>query len=140
MEIEKRKITTAEYTRMRALVGWRQIDTEAAQIALKNSLFSVVALENNELIGFGRVIGDGGVYYYVQDLIVNPIYQNKGVGEALVGEIMEFIHVNTKPGSFIGLMAAKGLSEYYKKFSFEIRDLDSPGMYQIVKQKNGFNK
>ena len=102
-------------------------------MALKNSLFSAVAVEHDTVIGFGRVIGDGGLYFYIQDLIIHPDFQNKGFGKLLMKELMAYITAKAKSGAFIALMAAKGLEKYYEPFGFKSRDEDAPGMYQIIK-------
>jgi hypothetical protein len=123
MLIEYRSPTATEYMRLRNLVGWWEIDENATGKALENSLFSVVAIEHNSVIGFGRIIGDEGLYYYIQDLIVHPEFQAKG----------SYVTANAKTGAFIGLMAAKGLEKYYEQFGFKARDKDAPGMYQVIK-------
>jgi len=60
------------------------------------------------------VIGDGGLYFYIQDVIVHSEYQNQGFGKVLMKEFMNYISANAKTGAFIGLMAAKGLEKYYE--------------------------
>jgi hypothetical protein len=37
-------------------VGWWKTDEKATEIALSNSLFSVVAIENDKIIGLGRIV------------------------------------------------------------------------------------
>ena len=133
MRLEHRRPTITEYKKLRASVGWWKTDENATQEALSNSLFSVVAMENNSIVGVGRIIGDGGLYFYIQDLIVHPEFQGKGFGKQLMGELMSYIKANAKSGAFIGLMAAKGLEKYYKLFGFKARNQDAPGMYQIIK-------
>jgi len=132
MLIEHRSPTVTEYTSLRDLVGWWETDENITDIALKNSLFSVVAIKHEAVIGYGRIIGDGGLYFYIQDLIVHPEFQNKGLGKSLMKELMDYIKANAKSGAFVGLMAAKGLEKYYEPFGFKARDEDAPGMYQII--------
>jgi len=133
VKIEYRLPTVSEYKKLRELVGWLEPDENATVIALKNSLFSAVAVEHDVVIGCGRVIGDGGLYFYIQDLIIHPEYQNKSVGKSLMKELMGFIKANAKSGAFVGLMSAKGLEKYYEPFGFKTRDKDAPGMCQIIK-------
>ncbi len=83
VKIEYRLPTVSEYKKLRGLVGWWETVETAIDVALKNSLFSVVAVEHDTVIGFGRVIGDGGLYFYIQDLIIHPDYQAKGLGKSL---------------------------------------------------------
>lgn len=133
MKIEHRSPTISEYKRLRSAVGWWATDENATEVALGKALFSVVAAEEDNIIGMGRIVGDGGLYYYIQDLIVHPEFQGNGVGKRLMAELMFFINTNVKPGAFIGLMAAKGLSKYYESYGFKARDMDGPGMFQITK-------
>lgn len=132
MEIEYRSPTVAEYNKLRGLVGWWETDATAIEMAMKNSLFSVVCTEHGSTIGLGRIIGDG-LYFYIQDLIIHPDYQSKGLGKTLMKELMVYISANTKAGAFVGLMAAKGLEKYYEQFGFRARDKHAPGRYQIIK-------
>ena len=133
VKIEYRSPTLSEYKKLRGLVGWWETDENSTDTALRNSLFSAVAIEQNTVIGFGRVVGDRGLYYYIQDLIVDPEFQNKGCGKSLMKELMGYITANAKSGAFVGLMAAKGLEKYYEPFGFKAREEDAPGMYQIIK-------
>jgi ribosomal protein S18 acetylase RimI-like enzyme len=133
VQIEYRSPTLSEYKKLRGLVGWWETDEDSTDKALRNSLFSAVGIEQNTVIAFGRVIGDGGLYFYIQDLIIHPEFQNKGFGKSLMKELMGYIMANAKPGALVGLMAAKGLEKYYEPFGFKARDEDAPGMYQIIK-------
>jgi len=132
VQIEHRSPTVAEYNKLRSLVGWEEKDDIVADVALKNAVFSVVAVEQDTVIGFGRIIGDGGLYFYIQDMIIHPEFQNKGLGKSLMKELMGYININAKSGAFVGLMAAKGLEKYYESFGFKARDEDAPGMYQDI--------
>ena len=132
VRIEYRSPTVAEYANFRDLAGWWKTDEEATEVALKNSLFSVVAIERGNLVGFARIIGDSGLYFYLQDLIVHPDFQNKGLGKTLMNELLKYVKANAKSGAFVGLMAAKGLEKYYEAFGFKARDKDAPGMYLII--------
>jgi GNAT superfamily N-acetyltransferase len=86
---------------------------------------------DRKAIGIGRIIGDSGLYYYIQDIMVDPVYQSKGIGRKIMSILMEYVEQNAKPGAFIALMAAKGLETYYKKFGFQPRPAEGPGMYYI---------
>lgn len=100
MKIKYRSPTFSEYKKLRGLVGWRETDKNATGVALKNSLFSAVAVEHDTVIGYGRVIGDGGLYFYIQDLIIHPEFQNKEFGKSLMKELMDYITANAKFGAF----------------------------------------
>ncbi len=131
MKYEERNIKLEEYQLLREKVGWWRTDSTATQKALDNSLYSIAVVSNQEIIGMGRVVGDNGLYYYIQDLIVHPDYQSKGIGREIMSRLLNYINTNAKKGAFIGLMAAKGLKDYYKEFGFKPRPEQEPGMYYI---------
>lgn len=131
MKYEERNIKLEEYQHLRQKIGWWETDNTATQKALDNSLYSIAAVSDGEIIGSGRVVGDNGLYYYIQDLIVHPNYQSKGIGREIMSKLLNYINANAKKGAFIGLMAAKGLKEYYMEFGFQARSEDGPGMYYI---------
>ncbi len=83
-------------------------------------MFDVIAVCNDEVIGMGRLVGDGVMYWYLQEIIVLPEFQGKGIGTRIVDRLLEYIKDNTPPGTFvsIGLTAATGKDTFYEKFGF----------------------
>lgn len=124
--------TLADYRRLREAVGWENGDAEAQATALRGALFSVCLIAEDEVIGCGRVVGDGGQYYYVQDIIVLPPYQGQGLGRRIMDAIMAYLAIHTRPGAFVALMAAQGAAPFYERYGFVIRPLDRPGMWYTV--------
>lgn len=125
----KRIPAVEEYRKLRESVGWRNLVPEAMERGLGGSLFSVCVLHQEKVVGCGRVIGDGGIYFYVQDIIVHPEHQGKGLGRQIMKTIMSYISRKVPPGAFVGLMAAEGVAGFYEGFGFKRRPLDAPGMY-----------
>ncbi len=130
----ERSPTIEEYLILRKSVGWEEIDIEGVEIALQNSLFSVCILYKDKVIGCGRVVGDGGIYFYVQDVIVLPEFQRKGIGKLIMDSLMNYLNSNAPGNAFIGLMAARETSSFYEQYGFTIRDPDRPGMFKIWKK------
>ncbi len=122
--------TLEEYQKLRKAIGWWDVDTKATGIGLQNSLFSVCVIFENEVIGCGRVIGDNGIYFYIQDVIVLPDFQRNGIGKCIMDAIMDYLKAHAHSGAFIGLMAAKGASRFYEGYGFTERSNDSPGMFR----------
>ncbi|GCC11018.1 acetyltransferase (GNAT) family protein [archaeon] len=127
----ERSPTTEEYQKLRKAVGWWDVDIKATEIGLHNSLFSVCIIFKDKVIGCGRVIGDGSIYFYIQDVIVLPEFQKKGVGKRIMDAIMEYLKTQAQRGAFIGLMAAKGVSKFYERYGFKKRPLSGPGMFRV---------
>ena len=122
-----------EYQKLREAVGWEKIDDqEALETGLNNSLFFFFFVLENEVIGCGRVIGDMGIYYYIQDIIVTPKFQGKGIGKNIMDSVMGYLEEHTSTGAFVGLMAARGLSGFYEHYGFTKRPSDGPGMFRIM--------
>jgi GNAT superfamily N-acetyltransferase len=130
-QIVERIPTVEEYLALREAIGWAQVDEQMAARALANALFTVCILHNDQVIGCGRVIGDGGLHFYLQDIIVLPTYQGKGLGKRLIRAILAYLDEHALPGAFIGLMAAQGKSSFYKQFGFAVRPPERPGMFLL---------
>ncbi len=131
--LEIRKIKPNEYQALRQTTGWDSIANEVVTKALKNDLFSVCVLEGENLIGMGRVIGDGAIYFYIQDVIVHPDHQGKRVGKMIMNSIENYLDKATHNNSFIGLMAAEGVKDFYKKYGYAERADSRPGMFKVTK-------
>lgn len=125
--------TIEEYRRLREAVGWNRRDDAAMETGLRNSLFSVCVLHQGKVVGCGRVVGDGAIYFYIQDIIVLPEFQGKGIGTRIMDAVMGYFRSHAHPNAFIGLMAAKGVSGLYEKYGFQEREADSPGMWMSWK-------
>jgi GNAT superfamily N-acetyltransferase len=74
-----------------------------------------------------RTIGDGGLVYYIQDVIVLPDYQGRGIGTRMMDRIMAYVRTHARHNSIIGLMAAKGREPFYEKYGFTRRPNDQLG-------------
>ena len=77
-------------------VGWIAYTRapEVLERAFSNSLITFAARDEKKLIGLIRVVGDGETILFIQDLLVSPEYQRKGVGSALLNEILDrYSHV-----------------------------------------------
>lgn len=129
--IEKRVPTVSEYLNLRIAAGWADTPEDATESALQSSLFSVCVIADGEVIGLGRVVGDGGLYFYVQDVIVIPRYQRQGIGTRIMQEITAYLDNNLVDEAFIGLKSAKGLVSFYERFGFSSNARDIPGVFMV---------
>lgn len=64
-------------------------DDEKLIRAFDKSLYIIGAFDNYKLIGLIRCVGDGEHILVVQDLIVDPEYQKRGIGTYLFKKIMQ---------------------------------------------------
>lgn len=116
-----------EYNWLRDLVGWRQYRLEVIEKALPNTLYCVCAYWDMALVGMARVIGDGGMVYYIQDVIVIPGHQRQGIGTQMMDAIMAYIRRHASHNTIIGLMSAVGKEAFYQKYGFTTRPTDRLG-------------
>lgn len=129
VEIVERIPTVSEYQFLRASVGWHNHEATIVERSLQNSLYSVCAIERDRVVGFGRVVGDGYLYFYLQDVMVLPDYQGRGIGYKIAEKIHNYVLSIAQPGTFFGLMAAAGAASMYEKFGFQRRPDTMPGMF-----------
>jgi len=120
---EKNIMTGEMLANMRNLAGWGNTSILKADIAIKNTPFSIAALDDDILVGIGRIIGDGALIWYVQDVIVLSEYQGKGIGTEIMNYLIEYAKLNSVPNErfTIGLMSAKGKEIFYEKLGFRLR-------------------
>ncbi|MGH2637198.1 MAG: GNAT family N-acetyltransferase [Actinomycetota bacterium] len=130
-ELVERAPTVEEYRRLRDAVGWGEIPEEGLAAGLGSALFSCVVLHDGEAVACGRVIGDGGMYFYVQDVIVIPEYHGKGLGAQVMEAIVGYLGGTAKTGAFVGLMAAQNAEGFYERYGFHRRPDDRPGMFRV---------
>ena len=72
-------------------VGWRRYtqDSDALEKAYANSLCVLAAWEGEHLAGVVRAVGDGVSIVFIQDILVRPEYQRRGIGRALIRALMD---------------------------------------------------
>ena len=119
--------TPAEFVALRAQVGWGELDPVMAGNSLANTLFHVTIREQETLVGMGRVVGDGVLYFYIQDVVVAPGYQGHGIGRMIMDAIEEYLVTATQPGATVGLLAAQGKEGFYTRYGYLERSGDPLG-------------
>jgi GNAT superfamily N-acetyltransferase len=130
-QVVERVPTVEEYLALREAVGWGRLGEDMAVRGLTNALFTACVLHGNDVVGCGRVIGDGGLYFYLQDIMVLPAFQGQGLGKRLMQSILGYLEAHALPGAFVGLMAASGVATFYTQFGFAVRAPDRPGMFRL---------
>ena len=64
------------------MVGRVAILLPQAEAALRTGLFRVTAFCEGKAVEMGRLVGDGSMYWYIQDMAVLPEYQGRGIEKA----------------------------------------------------------
>ncbi len=135
--IRENTICVEDYLSIREKVNWPVLQEEQAKRALSSSIVVVGAYEDEQLVGMGRIVGDGAVICYIQDLIVVPSMQKSGVGSTVLHYLTEYVEQLKQPDStmMLCLMCAKGREKFYEKHGFIARPTDAlgPGMIQYLR-------
>ena len=102
-------------------------------MGLKNSLFAVTAFHEDEPVGIGRVVGDGGCFFEMVDIAVLPEHQKRGVGQLIMDAVMAYLLEHAPSSAYVSLMADHGTPTFYERFGFtRAQAPDSSGMYLRV--------
>ena len=109
---------------------------EAARDAIPRSLHGVVVEEDGEAIGMGRVVGDGCIFFYIQDVAVLPERQGQGIGQMILTALVEWVEANAPEKSFLGLLAVKDTEPFYERCGFDVNEF-AVGMYRVVRREGG---
>ncbi|WP_350445752.1 GNAT family N-acetyltransferase [Peribacillus simplex] len=76
-------------TELRELIGWGRHDRDFPTLFKRCNFWAGVRNENNKLTAFGYVCWHGiRTHGYIEDIIVHPDYQKKGIGVELVRELL----------------------------------------------------
>ena len=127
MQIIEQLPTPAEYNQLREAVGWGEYQESVIANSLPNTLCCLCVFVENQIIGMARVIGDGGLVYYIQDVVVLPEFQRQGIGTQLMDRIMAYIREHASNNTIIGLMSAVGKEAFYEKYGFTVRPTEEYG-------------
>ncbi|HFR3740914.1 TPA: GNAT family N-acetyltransferase, partial [Streptococcus suis] len=69
-----------------ASVGWTGYTSrpEMLEKALEHSLLVLATFDGDRLVGLLRAVGDGHSIVFIQDILVLPTYQRRGIGRQLL--------------------------------------------------------
>jgi GNAT superfamily N-acetyltransferase len=118
IEIDNKLPRAEEYNDLRKIAGWTFYDDKSASDGLEGALYTVSVREDGVLVAFGRVVGDGRITFYIQDVIVVPDKRGRGYARIVMEHIMDYLRGAAAPGAVVGLMSSKGVENLYKKFGF----------------------
>ena len=126
-----------EYCSLRESVGWINFSKTQTVKSLQNSLYTVAAEEDGQIVGMGRLIGDG-MYYIIVDVVVHPAYQQRGIGSRILDMIVHYVDRETPAGgrSSIQLIAEKGKEIFYENRGFKVipHEFCGSGMRKVIRK------
>ena len=137
-DISLNTLCADDFIRLFSLAGWGEPERELVETSLKNSYVTFAVKNGEEVIAMARLIGDGGMAFFLKDLIVAPEYQGEGIGKSLLKYIEDYIRSQLKEGwwSYLQLMSAKNKDEFYLKCGFKSHphEHSGHGFTKIIKK------
>ena len=116
MEYVFGRIEPEKISGLREAVGWNRMEKELGRPGLTN-LFEIGCYEGKRLIGYLCVVSNRVTDAYIQDVMVHPEYQKRGVGSELMRRAIERIReLNICMISVI--YGEESLRTFYEKFGF----------------------
>ena len=88
--ITDQKPTMPEVLALYKSVGWSMYTRDPARLerALTHSLTVLSAYDGKQLVGLIRAVGDGETILFIEDLLVLPEYQRRGIGKQLIEALL----------------------------------------------------
>lgn len=129
IEIIHRQPTVAEFAAICAAVGFRAHPDEAIALGLANSFCCVCALGSEGVVGTGRIVGDGGLEFYLAGIMVVPTYQRRGVGTRIVEALLSRVRQVPYANILVGALPLPGIEDFYARFGFRACRKYAPGMH-----------
>ena len=113
-----------EFNYLYDAVGWGSYDEKVSEKALANTMYSVSVYDDDKIIGYGRIIGDGICFLYIHDVMVTPKYQNKKIGSQIMNKLLEKVNQIKIENPYVRvyLGASKGKEKFYERFGFITRE------------------
>lgn len=94
--------------------GWTHAtDPTRLRAAVESSSYSVVALEDEQVVGFARAMSDEAFAVYIADILVRPDRQRLGIGRTLAEALLEHYPVDRFHHQV--LVAERGAEGFYRK-------------------------
>ena len=100
---------------LRESVGWNRMEKEYGN-PLMTSLFHIAVYDGDQLVGFVDSVSNGVTDAYIQDLIVRPDYQGKGIGTDLMKKMIASL--KEKHIYIISVIFEERLKPFYDRFGF----------------------
>ena len=133
IKIKENNKNVNEFNLLYDSVGWGAYDEEITQKALDNTFYSLSVYDDNNIIGYGRIIGDTICFLYIQDVMVKPEYQGNKIGTLIMNKLLERINKIKleNPDLRVYVGASKNKEKFYEKFGF-VKRIDADLGYGMI--------
>lgn len=130
---EERMPTPSEWGSLRAALGWTVHSNQDFIDASGYTLYSVCAISAKDgVVGFGRVVGDARLCFYIHDVGVLPYHQGCGIGKEIITKLLEYIRAHAANNAYVALIASHGKEGFYEQFGFIAKSKESSGSGMVL--------
>lgn len=105
-----------------------RIPLKSAYEAIRNSLFTVGIFEEEQLVAFGRICGDGVLYYLVCDVMVAEEFRERYLEENILRELGDYLREHRRRESRVMIRTDRAYAEVCRKHGFKYVDED----YEVI--------
>ena len=131
IELVERFPDVADYCRLRDATGLSPKSEAAALRGLANTTYGVSLLRDGDVVGMGRIVGDGGCFHFVVDIAVVPALQGRGLGKRIMDALDGWLRANGETTAHVSLFADGDAKHLYARYGFA-RSEKSVGMFYRV--------
>ena len=138
IHIARDALTTDLFLSLYSSVGWEAPCREQAERALAHTWAAFTASIAGVPVGMVRLLGDGGMSFYLKDFAVMPACQGQGVGRALLQAAQDAFLASIPQGWAVSLelISTPTAVDFYRRQGFEERPCawDGPGMFKMLRR------
>ena len=109
------KVSVKALADLRESVGWHRMEREYGNPSI-SSYYHIAVYEDEKLIGYIDSVSNGVTDAYIQDLMVCPDHQGKGIGTELMNKMIRYL--KEKHICMISVIYEEGLEPFYERFGF----------------------
>jgi GNAT superfamily N-acetyltransferase/uncharacterized glyoxalase superfamily protein PhnB len=121
VRIVDRRPTPQEYATLIRAVGWEALTPlDRVGDLLAPTMQCVVAErgDGGEVVGCALLLHDGVSFGYLKDVMVLPAWQRRGIGRALVEQLLRWAEQNLPATALLTLFTGRALTPFYQQWRF----------------------
>jgi len=113
--VENQPTSAKAIADLRRSVGWNGME-DCYKNPMMTSYYHIACYDAYRLIGYVDTVSNGVTDAYIQDLMVHPEYQGKGIGTELMNRIIARLKENKI--YMISVVYEEKLLPFYRRFGF----------------------
>jgi dATP pyrophosphohydrolase len=113
--VVNKPVSAQKIADLRQSVGWNRMEA-CYRNKMMTSYVNISAYDGERMIGYVDTVSNNVTDAYIQDLMVHPDYQGKGIGTELMNRVIAYL--KTHGIYMISVVFEERLKPFYKRFGF----------------------